>query len=92
MTLGPEMLIWVRNCLFSFLPWGEEIVMERPASIPAYRTLDEFLEGASPTSLQRDVVADVSKERENCLLDHDLLRRQQDWGSLIHQMVGAEHE
>ena len=66
--------------------------MKRPAVIPKYRSLDDFFKNSSPTSLQRDVAAAVSKERESCLVDHDLLRRQQDWGSLIHQMVGAERE
>ena len=59
-------------------------------SKPVYLRVSELFRNAKTTTISEDVRRQMEEEREKNILDEDLLRQQEDWSVLAHQVVGGE--
>jgi len=57
---------------------------------PKYLSVSDLFRNARPTTLFQEVQRQLEEEREKNVLDKDLLRQQEDWSILAHQVVGGE--
>lgn len=55
-----------------------------------YIRVSELFRNAEPSTLAEDVRKELQNERAKSILDETLVRQQEDWSFLAHQVVGGE--
>lgn len=64
--------------------------MEETPETNRYMTADDFLKNAEDCPAVDELYKELREEAREQVLDEVQLRRQQDWGVVAHQVVGAE--
>ena len=56
----------------------------------SYMQTEDFFCSPQKNDVEARVHADILKERQNSVIDAELVRQQEDWSFLAHRVVGAE--